>query len=297
MAWSRPVAVLGLSIAGLLGLTACGDSGAVTLPGPTQSAPGTASADPTHSPTPNASASPSETAEVPGESPSTDALPADPQPSESSEPSEPTTEAWPPPGAIDDPRTVIVVVNKHRALNPVDYEPDLVLAGIATHWNEPWVRPETAAAIEAMNAAMIAETGSELITDSAYRSYWNQVDLYGRYAAADGEAVADTYSARAGHSEHQTGLAMDISTWAAAEAGCSSEQCFGDMPDGLWVEANAHRFGFIVRYPRGGESITGYIWEPWHLRYVGVDVATDMHDRGIATLEEYFNLEPAPGYL
>lgn len=278
MAWMRRAAAVGLGIAAVVGLAACAEGEPETLPAPSQTQRPTASSAPADSATPT----PDESATEPVKTP-------EPTP-------EPTAEVWPPPGAIDDPSTVIVVVNKRRPLHPIDYEPPLVLADIAIHWNEPWVRPETAAAIEAMNAAMIAETGSELITDSAYRSYWNQLDLYGRYAAADGEAVADTYSARAGHSEHQTGLALDISTWAAVEAGCSSEQCFGDMPDGQWVEQNAHRFGFIVRYPRGGEAITGYIWEPWHLRYVGVDVATDMRERGIATLEEYFGLDPAPNY-
>jgi LAS superfamily LD-carboxypeptidase LdcB len=104
--------------------------------------------------------------------------------------------------------------------------------------------------------------------------------VYNSYASRDGSAAADRYSARPGHSEHQSGLAFDLNTITEA---------FGYTPEGQWVAANAHRFGFIVRYPQGKEGSTGYIWEPWHLRYLGVDTATAVYNSGLS-LEEYLGI-------
>ena len=77
---------------------------------------------------------------------------------------------------------------------------------------------------------------------------------------------------------------------------CAIQECFGATPQGLWLAANSYRFGFILRYPAGKRAVTGYIFEPWHFRYVGVELATEMHETGIATLEEFFGLPPAPDY-
>ncbi|WP_350223890.1 M15 family metallopeptidase [Pseudarthrobacter sp. efr-133-R2A-89] len=109
-----------------------------------------------------------------------------------------------------------------------------------------------------------------------YRSYLAPADTLAGH-------VAHHASARAGHSEHQTGLAVDISDGSGA---CSFEPCFAEQPAAVWAAANAHRFGFIVGYPPGDEAITGYAYEPWHLRYVGVEPATEIHDQDI-TLEEF----------
>ncbi|MCG3086746.1 M15 family metallopeptidase [Sporosarcina cyprini] len=123
---------------------------------------------------------------------------------------------------------------------------------------------------------------------STYRSYDYQVSLYDRYVKRDGKAAADRYSARPGYSEHQTGLAFDIgeennqSHWASSS--------FGETEAGKWVADNAHRYGFILRYPKGKEAITGYMHEAWHFRYVGKDIATDIHNRKI-TLEEYLGIK------
>jgi len=193
------------------------------------------------------------------------------------------------PGAcFGDPTTVTVLVNKHHPICPVDYYPDLV--PVASTGGE--MRPEAADAMNAMNAALEAETGLYLWHASGFRSYDTQVSTYGGWVDGYGQAEADRFSARPGHSEHQLGLAMDV---GAASCGCTDEP-FGYTTEGQWVAANAWRFGYIVRYPEGYEWMTGYIWEPWHLRYVGPEIAAAMHDGGIATLEEYYGTPAAPDY-
>lgn len=193
---------------------------------------------------------------------------------------------------IDDPDSVVVVVNKRRPLQPQNYVPSLVHVGVRHLWS-PLLRAEAAEPLVRMFAAFEAETGLQLRLQNSYRSFATQTDTYGYHVATKGQAQADRGSARPGHSEHQTGLALDVD---GVGYGCSIQQCFGDLVHGKWLEANAWRFGWVIRYPKGYEHITGYDWEPWHLRYVGVDVSTAMHKQGIATLEEYFGLEPAPTY-
>ena len=118
---------------------------------------------------------------------------------------------------------------------------------------------------------------------SGYRSYWTQNTLYNNYVALDGKEEADTYSARPGHSEHQTGLAFDLN---------SVEESFANTDEGKWVKDNCYRYGLIIRYPKGKENITGYMYESWHLRYVGVDLATKLYNNGDwLTLEEYFGID------
>jgi zinc D-Ala-D-Ala carboxypeptidase len=150
----------------------------------------------------------------------------------------------------------------------------------------------TAAAAEAMFAAAALE-GVSMVLASGYRSYNTQVATYNGYVAARGQADADTASARPGYSEHQTGWAFDI---ADGNGVCGFQPCFADQPSAVWAKANGHRFGFVVRYPWMFHPITGYYYEPWHLRYIGVEAATDMAVRGIFTLEEYFGVEAAPAY-
>jgi D-alanyl-D-alanine carboxypeptidase len=149
-------------------------------------------------------------------------------------------------------------------------------------------------AVVAMFAAFTAESGGlEMQSQSAYRSFGSQQSVYAGWVSSLGQDAADLTSARPGYSEHQTGLAMDVS---ASPANCSLDQCFADTPQGQWLAANGWRFGFIVRYPNGKTDITGYEYEPWHMRYVGVELATEMHDTGIQTLEEFFGLPAAPTY-
>ena len=115
---------------------------------------------------------------------------------------------------------------------------------------------------------------------SGFRSYSTQKVLYNSYVQTDGVEAADTYSARPGHSEHQTGLAFDVG---------NIDYGYGDTDAGRWLNDHAHEYGFIIRYLKGKESITGYVYEPWHIRYVGLNVASEIHTRGI-TLEEYLGV-------
>lgn len=138
---------------------------------------------------------------------------------------------------------------------------------------------DTTAWFTAMKGAA-SSSGLNLYISSGYRSYGTQQSLYNRFVASEGVGGADRHSARPGHSEHQTGMAIDINTVHAS---------FANTPEGRWVKVNAHKFGFIVRYPEGKEAITGYIYEPWHLRYVGVEAATAMYSRGL-TMEEYLGV-------
>ncbi len=125
-----------------------------------------------------------------------------------------------------------------------------------------------------------ARLGLNIYISSGFRSYASQKSIYNRYVSRDGKALADTYSARPGHSEHQTGLSIDLNTIT---------QSFGRTKEGKWVAANCHKYGFIIRYPEGKSHITGYCFEPWHLRYVGVDTATAIAQSGLC-LEEYYGI-------
>ncbi len=143
----------------------------------------------------------------------------------------------------------------------------------------PGVDPVAKAALQNMFDAAKAD-GLNLFIRSGFRSYSTQKQLYNRYVNRDGVAEADRYSARPGHSEHQTGLAFDIN---------KADSSFEGTPEALWLAANCYKYGFIIRYPKGKESITGYIYEPWHVRYLGVDIATDVYNSGLC-LEEYLGI-------
>jgi D-alanyl-D-alanine carboxypeptidase len=137
------------------------------------------------------------------------------------------------------------------------------------------MREDAADALEAMFAAAKAD-GIKLSTVSGYRSYSKQNVLYERKVKSLGED-GNTLVALPGSSEHQLGLAMDV-----AKAGNSSLNAkFAETPEGMWVAQNAHRFGFIVRYQKGMEEITGYSYEPWHLRYVGCAYALAIYESGL----------------
>ena len=105
---------------------------------------------------------------------------------------------------------------------------------------------------------------------------------YSNYVKTYGQAAADTFSAKPGHSEHQTGLAVDLTT---ADQYCRLERCFGDTAAGKWLAANTPAYGFILRYPDGKEAATGYTYEPWHFRYVGPEFAKALVESGL-TLDE-----------
>jgi D-alanyl-D-alanine carboxypeptidase len=193
--------------------------------------------------------------------------------------------------SLSDPSSYAVVVNKKRPLNPLNFVPsDLVQPNLPNNNGQP-VRATVAAFLEKM-AQEASQSGIQLRLASAYRSYDLQTNTYNNFVARDGQAIADTYSARPGHSEHQTGLAVDLDDGQ----GCSIDYCFAEKPGGIWLAENAWRYGFILRYPSGAEAITGYTFEPWHYRFVGVHTATQMHNAGTLTLEQHFGLPPAPTY-
>lgn len=128
-----------------------------------------------------------------------------------------------------------------------------------------------------------ASLGLNIYASSGYRSYSDQNYIYNNYVKLDGQENADTYSARAGHSEHQTGLAIDLNT---------VDSSFENTNESNWLKENCYKYGFIIRYPKDKDTITGYMYEPWHIRYVGKDLATKLYNNGEwITLEEYFGID------
>lgn len=152
------------------------------------------------------------------------------------------------------------------------------------------MRAEAAAALQHMFTDALG-AGYTLDADSGYRSYSTQISTYNSIVKAYGQNYADTVSARPGYSEHQTGWAVDIGTGS-----CHVQDCFGDTPGGKWAQANAYKYGFILRYPPSLTDITGYSNEAWHFRYIGPLLATEMHKQGIATLEQFFTISGGTVY-
>lgn len=192
---------------------------------------------------------------------------------------------------VADPSSITVLVNKQFSL-PKTYVPsDLVFPKVpflsSATPEKRKMRKEAAEALEQMFAAA-KKDGIILAGVSAYRSYQTQKALFEYYAKKDGEAKARTYSAVGGTSEHETGLAIDVS---GLNGKCPATDCFAGTPEAKWLAAHAYEYGFIIRYPKGKESITGYQYEPWHLRYVGLQIAQEIHTSGV-TLEEYVNTFP-----
>lgn len=193
--------------------------------------------------------------------------------------------------AISDPASISVVINKQRPFDPVDWAPDGLVTPDVPNSGGQLMREVAATAIENMYDDA-AEAGAPFFIISAYRSYGTQVQTFASFVQRDGVEAAETYSARPGHSEHQTGLVADLDDGN----GCRLESCFGETAAGTWVRDNAYKYGFIMRYNIDQEPIVGYIYEPWHYRYVGTEIAGEMHEQGIQNLEDYFDLPAAPTY-
>ena len=194
--------------------------------------------------------------------------------------------------SIDEADSLWVVVNKLRPLNPIDYAPeDLVAPNIPAAF-DPLLRKEASDALETMYAEA-SDAGVPFHIQSSYRSYTTQQRVKANSVSRLGQTVSDQRSARAGYSEHQTGLAVDLTTPSGR---CTLEACFAGTPEGGWLAENAWRFGFILRYLDGKSDIHGYVFEPWHFRYVGPELAEEIHLQGNPTLEELFGLDPAPDY-
>ena len=199
--------------------------------------------------------------------------------------------------SLDDPTSHWVVVNKQRPLQPKTYTPTglrapaMKLKGAKTS-ESMLLNEETARALETLDEAA-HESGHQFVLVSGYRAHGTQKTIYDSEVRGFGQAIADQESARPGHSEHQTGWAADL---AGAGGDCEIEACFADTPEGQWLAANAHKYGFVIRYAKDKTDVTGYVYEPWHLRYVGIELAEEMHRTGTQTLEEFFSLSPAPQY-
>lgn len=187
-----------------------------------------------------------------------------------------------------------VLVNKRNAVSPLSYAPsDLVVPSMA-YANGHRLRSEAAGALSRMAAASVAEGAGRVGIDTAYRSYDTQKALYDKYLALRGRTWTDTWYMRAGYSEHQTGLAVDL--LPIGRASCTINDCIDETPQGVWLARNAWRFGFLLRYEEGRTSTTGMGFEPWHFRYVGGPLARAYRDGGWHTYEQFLGRPAAPTY-
>jgi D-alanyl-D-alanine carboxypeptidase len=210
----------------------------------------------------------------------------------------PVTIFDPPKYSIDQADSIWVVVNKQRQISPLKYQPASLAFPrfVKPKVQNPFglqMREEAAIATVELARAMNEAGKGTLILNSGFRTYKNQQGLYNRTRETRGLAVAEKLSARPGHSEHQLGLAADFSVKGS---GCAIMVCFGSTEAGIWLAENAHEYGFVLRYPKGYKPITGFQYEPWHFRYVGIELATEMKTKGIKTLEEFWGLDAAPDY-
>lgn len=178
----------------------------------------------------------------------------------------------------DEASKLDVIVNKYYKLDK-DYEPeDLTVINSKFASGTQKLRKEAAGKFEEMASDMLKEN-LKIYAGSTYRSYSYQEGLYNRYVKKDGFKEAETYSARAGYSEHQLGLAVDIvnGKWNYLSEGDKEY---------TWLVNNSYKYGFILRYPHESEYITGYVFEDWHFRYLGIDLATKVHESKL-TYDEY----------
>lgn len=184
-----------------------------------------------------------------------------------------------------DPTDTLILVNKNNKAPAVPVtlvKPD-VQPTRETVSENIYMRPEAAAALEDLFEAA-AQDGITLYATSGYRSYSTQKAIFERKLERMDEKQANASVAKPGYSEHQTGLAMDIE--GETTKGTGLTEAFGESPEGIWTAEHCAEYGFIIRYPKGKTNITGYIYEPWHLRYVGKDAAAEITELGV-TFEEY----------
>lgn len=185
---------------------------------------------------------------------------------------------------VQNPESTTVLVNKLNSLSPYYVPKNLTVPNVPFPYPEfrpqKQMRPEAARALEAL-FVKARQDNIELNAISGYRSYEYQSQLFSKNIKENPNA--NQTSARPGESEHQTGLTMDVSSPSVNN---NLTQAFADTKEGKWLAKNAPEFGFILRFPKGKESITGYQYEPWHIRYVGKDIAKQIASQNI-TLEEY----------
>lgn len=184
-----------------------------------------------------------------------------------------------------DPTDTLILVNKNNKAPAVPVtlvKPDIKPTREAVSENI-YMRPEAAAALEDLFEAA-AQDGITLYATSGYRSYSTQKAIFERKLERMDEKQANASVAKPGYSEHQTGLAMDIE--GETTKGTGLTEAFGESPEGIWTAEHCAEYGFIIRYPKGKTNITGYIYEPWHIRYVGKEAAAEITELGV-TFEEY----------
>lgn len=175
----------------------------------------------------------------------------------------------------------LLLTNKFHRLGE-EYNPDDLenVKNWYAYGTDPKLRKEAYQQYIAMyNAAK--KDGQDIIIESSYRSYKYQENLYNSYINALGQTETDAIAARPGFSEHQTGLTVDVTTYGA------NNDTFESTDEFAWLQENAHKYGYILRYPKGKEYITGYNYESWHYRYIGEEAATKLHELGI-TFDEYY---------
>ncbi len=183
--------------------------------------------------------------------------------------------------SIKHPNSIQVLVNKNHQLSSHYVPKDLEVISNQYAYDEKYLRKEARLSFERLSEEA-STLGYRIIGVSAYRDYDYQKKLYQYYVDTKGKEYADLCSARPGHSEHQSGLAIDV-------MGSNLDyNLFEESEEFTWMSENAHHYGFILRYPKGKEHITGFKYEPWHYRYVGVELATTLYQKNL-TLEEYFH--------
>ncbi len=180
---------------------------------------------------------------------------------------------------------------KIEVIDGITYVNGILIANksysLPSSYNPGGLTDETYSAFEELSYAASVD-GLDIYISSGFRSYETQDEIYNNYVYWNGQEVADTFSARPGYSEHQTGLAIDVNT---------IDDSFAGTPEAIWLEENCTDYGFIIRYPQGKQDITGYQYEPWHIRYVGKEVAEALRDASISagdptlTLEEYLGID------
>ena len=194
--------------------------------------------------------------------------------------------------SLDDANSLWVVADKLRRLKPKRFVPEDLVTLKLPHRYDPTLAAPAAAAYKAMYKAA-KKDGVKLVIQSAYRSYNAQVGVYNGWVNTLGKAKADLQSARPGYSEHQTGLSVDI---ASGSGKCTIAKCFAKTDEGKWLTQHSWEYGWVLRYPKKKTHITGYKYEPWHWRFVGIELAAELHKTPNITLEEFFELPPAPDY-
>lgn len=198
--------------------------------------------------------------------------------------------------SLTDPTHVWVVVDKAHPLTPEKYVPSpRQNPGGVQSLDGSGLRTDAADALTALTKASRAADAGDIALNSGYRSYKTQIGNYGAQKAERGTKGADAVSARPGYSEHQTGLAADIVPCADHDS-CGTLDDVAGSAQGEWITAHSWKYGWVIRYEKGETGVTGYSPEPWHLRYIGPELAAAYHDGGYRTLEEFFGLPAAPDY-